>query len=91
MQRPKQVKGNLIRQERVDRRDNRNPDRPSDEDQSLAIDIPYATPYEEKAAKGERVRRHNPLQTTLGDREGVSNSRENNDDALDRDGLRKTS
>ena len=51
-----EIKGNLIGQKGVCCRDDGDPERPGYEDEALPIDIGDAAPYQEKAAKGERVR-----------------------------------
>lgn len=86
-----QVKGDLVWRKDAGDRGGGKPDRAEEEDEALAEKVGKAAPEEEKAAKGERVRRHNPLLARLGNGQVVADAREENDDALDGQRLRRDS
>lgn len=52
---PKEVKGDLVGEKGVHSRDDGDPDRPGDEDETFAIDVCNTAPEQEEAAKGEGV------------------------------------
>lgn len=89
MQATKQVKGHLVRHKGIGGGQNGDPDGAEDEDEALAIDICDAAPKEEEAAKGERVGRDDPLLAAVGDGEVAANGGEDDDNALDGEGLQK--
>lgn len=55
MQTPKQVKRNFVGHKGIRGRDHGDPYRTRDEDESFPVDVGYASPEEEEAAKGEGV------------------------------------
>lgn len=89
MQPPKQVKGNLGGDKGVDGAADGDPEGAEDEDEALAVNVGDAAPEEEEAAKGEDVGRDDPLLARVGDVEGLADLREDDDDALAGEGLKK--
>lgn len=87
MKPPKQVKRNLIRHKRIRRSNGRHPDGSQDKDEPLAVQVGDAAPEEHEAAKGERVGRDDPLLPAFGHGEVVADGGEDDDDALDGEGL----
>lgn len=67
MQAPQQVKADLVGHESIHSTNDCHPDGAADEDELFAKDICNATPYKEKAAKGESIGGDNPLQPRFRD------------------------
>lgn len=82
-----QVKRNLIRHKRIRRRYGRHPDGAEYEDEPFAVQIGDAAPEEQEAAESEGVGRDDPLLAAFGDGEVVADGGEDDDDALDGEGL----
>lgn len=87
MKPPKQIKRNLIRQERIRSANSRHPRRPRRKDEALPKDIRDAAPQQEEAAKRKRVRRDDPLQAGRGDAEVAGHVGEDDHRALGGEGL----
>lgn len=87
MQTPKDIKRNLRRQEGVHNTADCDPDRPEDEDEALSVDIGDAAPKKQEAAKGQDIRRYNPLLAGIGDIKFMTYMGQDDDNSLAREGL----
>lgn len=87
MECPKDIKPNLIRHKRIRRRHRRHPNRPQDEDEPLPVQVRNPPPEQQEAAKGQRVRRDDPLLAAVGDGQVVADGGQDDDDALEGEGL----
>lgn len=87
MQSSKKIKRNLIRHKRIHHRHRRHPDGAQDKDEALAVQVGDAAPEEQEAAEGERVGRDDPLLAAFGDGEVAADGGQDDDDALDGEGL----
>lgn len=61
MKSTKEVESNLSRDKRINDAADRDPERSQDENQSLAIDICYTSPKQQKTTKGQDIGRDDPL------------------------------
>lgn len=88
MERPKDIEPNLIGHKRIRRRHGRHPDGAQDEYQPLPVQVRDPAPEQQEAAKGQRVRRDDPLLPAVRDGEVVADGGQDDDDALEGEGLR---